>query len=135
MISAAFPYQEQRGRVLGSEMAYVELGEGDPIVLLHGNPTSSYLWRNVARPDMARCATVLAWVGEDAGVLGWFGRRGLFVRPRPERGAKGDTALPAEYCLDLTESVDGWLMERLTSSPPELVSSPARNERPPSPVQ
>jgi haloalkane dehalogenase len=47
MISAAFPYQKQRRRVLGSEMAYVEAGEGDPIVLLHGNPTSSYLWRNV----------------------------------------------------------------------------------------
>src|SRR6266852_4955784 len=47
MISAAFPYQKQRRRVLGSEMAYVEVGQGDPIVLLHGNPTSSYLWRNV----------------------------------------------------------------------------------------
>ena len=46
-ISAAFPYQKQRRRVLGSEMAYVDVGEGDPIVLLHGNPTSSYLWRNV----------------------------------------------------------------------------------------
>lgn len=34
-------------RVLGREMAYVEVGKGDPIVLLHGNPTSSYLWRNV----------------------------------------------------------------------------------------
>ncbi|GAA3228756.1 haloalkane dehalogenase [Dactylosporangium siamense] len=47
MISAAFPYQKQRRQVLGTEMAYVETGEGDPIVLLHGNPTSSYLWRNV----------------------------------------------------------------------------------------
>ena len=47
MISAAFPYQKQRRRVLGREMAYVEVGEGDPIVFLHGNPTSSYLWRNV----------------------------------------------------------------------------------------
>src|SRR3954453_6955646 len=47
MISAAFPYQKQRRRVLGREMAYVEVGVGDPIVLLHGNPTSSYLWRNV----------------------------------------------------------------------------------------
>lgn len=47
MISAAFPYQKRRMQVLGSEMAYVEAGEGDPIVLLHGNPTSSYLWRNV----------------------------------------------------------------------------------------
>ena len=47
MISATFPYQKQRRRVLGREMAYVEVGQGDPIVLLHGNPTSSYLWRNV----------------------------------------------------------------------------------------
>src|SRR5258707_6149332 len=46
MISAAFPYKKQRRRVLGREMAYVEVGEGDPIVLLRGNPTS-YLWRNV----------------------------------------------------------------------------------------
>src|SRR5215470_14368077 len=46
-ISAAFPYQKQRQRILGREMAYVEVGTGDPIVLLHGNPTSSYLWRNV----------------------------------------------------------------------------------------
>lgn len=33
--------------VLGRQMAYVEEGVGDPIVFLHGNPTSSYLWRNV----------------------------------------------------------------------------------------
>ena len=47
MISSAFPYQKQRRPVLGRTMAYVEVGQGDPIVLLHGNPTSSYLWRNV----------------------------------------------------------------------------------------
>jgi haloalkane dehalogenase len=47
MISAAFPYKKQWQRIHGSEMAYVEVGEGDPIVLLHGNPTSSYLWRNI----------------------------------------------------------------------------------------
>ena len=33
--------------VLGKRMAFVEMGEGDPIVYLHGNPTSSYLWRNI----------------------------------------------------------------------------------------
>ena len=33
--------------VLGSRMHYVELGSGDPILFLHGNPTSSYLWRNI----------------------------------------------------------------------------------------
>jgi haloalkane dehalogenase len=33
--------------VLGKQMAYLDEGEGAPIVFLHGNPTSSYLWRNV----------------------------------------------------------------------------------------
>jgi haloalkane dehalogenase len=33
--------------VLGSRIAYHERGEGAPVLLLHGNPTSSYLWRNV----------------------------------------------------------------------------------------
>src|SRR5262245_31113405 len=46
-ISAAFPYQKRRRQIFGRQMAYVEVGDGDPIVLLHGNPTSSYLWRNV----------------------------------------------------------------------------------------
>ena len=39
--------EKHRTEVLGSEMAYIDVGEGDPIVFLHGNPTSSYLWRNV----------------------------------------------------------------------------------------
>jgi len=47
MISAAVKYPKQRRQVLDRQMAYVEAGQGDPIVLLHGNPTSSYLWRNV----------------------------------------------------------------------------------------
>lgn len=38
---------KKRVQVSGKSMAYVEAGAGDPIVLLHGNPTSSYLWRNV----------------------------------------------------------------------------------------
>jgi len=43
MIPAAFPYQKRRRQVLGRAMAYVEVGEGDFIVLMHGNATSSYL--------------------------------------------------------------------------------------------
>ena len=39
--------RKQRTRVRGLNMAWYEAGEGDPIVFLHGNPTSSYLWRNV----------------------------------------------------------------------------------------
>lgn len=39
--------EKQYATVNGLSMAYVDEGEGDPIVFLHGNPTSSYLWRNV----------------------------------------------------------------------------------------
>ena len=39
--------KKKRATVLGRSMAYAEVGTGDPIVFLHGNPTSSYLWRNV----------------------------------------------------------------------------------------
>ena len=46
-LSASDPYLRKRVGVLDTEMAYVETGAGDPIVFLHGNPTSSYLWRNV----------------------------------------------------------------------------------------
>ncbi|NQY04534.1 MAG: haloalkane dehalogenase [Halieaceae bacterium] len=40
-------FPKKVAQVLGRSVAYIEEGEGDPIVLLHGNPTSSYLWRNV----------------------------------------------------------------------------------------
>ena len=46
-ISAEDPYPRNRVTVAGAEIAYVNAGQGDPIVFLHGNPTSSYLWRNV----------------------------------------------------------------------------------------
>lgn len=42
------PYAQLRHReILGKQMAYIDEGEGDAIVFQHGNPTSSYLWRNV----------------------------------------------------------------------------------------
>ena len=47
MIAADMAYPKQYREVFGKRMAYVDVGSGDPIVFLHGNPTSSYLWRNV----------------------------------------------------------------------------------------
>ena len=46
--------------VLGKRMAYVELGSGDPIVFQHGNPTSSYLWRNIMPllAPLGRCLAI-----------------------------------------------------------------------------
>lgn len=58
-IPATDSYMCQRIRVLDSEMAYVDTGEGDPIVFLHGNPTSSYLWRNVI-PHLEKIGRCLA---------------------------------------------------------------------------
>jgi len=46
-ISAEDNHARRRVNVRDSEMSYVTAGSGDPIVFLHGNPTSSYLWRNV----------------------------------------------------------------------------------------
>ena len=45
--------------VNGKRLAYIEEGHGDPIVLLHGNPTSSYLWRNVI-PELTASGRVIA---------------------------------------------------------------------------
>jgi len=46
-ISGIDNYPRKRIPVLDTEISYVDAGEGDPIVFLHGNPTSSYLWRNI----------------------------------------------------------------------------------------
>jgi haloalkane dehalogenase len=41
------PYEKRFVKVFDRSMAYIETGQGNPIVFLHGNPTSSYLWRNI----------------------------------------------------------------------------------------
>ncbi|MEM9035092.1 MAG: haloalkane dehalogenase [Actinomycetota bacterium] len=53
----ATPLTKSHATVDGKRMAYHERGEGDPVVFLHGNPTSSYLWRNIIPhvADRARC--------------------------------------------------------------------------------
>lgn len=59
-ISPEMPYPSRFVGVLGSTLHYVEAGAGDPVLFLHGNPTSSYLWRNVM-PHLetdARCIAV-----------------------------------------------------------------------------
>jgi haloalkane dehalogenase len=58
-ISATDPHPRKRVKVEGTEISYVETGAGAPIVFLHGNPTSSYLWRNVI-PHLAGVGRCLA---------------------------------------------------------------------------
>ena len=64
---SAVPPQMSRVPVLDTEIAYVDRGMGDPIVFLHGNPTSSYLWRHVIPhlEGLGRClAPDLVGMGE-----------------------------------------------------------------------
>jgi len=57
MISSEERYTKNHAEVNGRRMAYVEAGTGNPIIFLHGNPTSSYLWRNVMphAEELGRC--------------------------------------------------------------------------------
>ena len=59
-ISTDFPYESKFAKVHGSNLHYIDVGEGDPILFLHGIPTSSYLWRNVIPHVQAqgRCIAV-----------------------------------------------------------------------------
>ncbi len=41
------PLSKQFKTVNGKQMAYHDVGTGDPVLFLHGNPTSSYLWRDI----------------------------------------------------------------------------------------
>lgn len=51
------PHPRGRARVLDTDMSYVDTGVGRPVVFLHGNPTSSHLWRNIIAEvkGVARC--------------------------------------------------------------------------------
>lgn len=53
-------YAKRHATVLGKRMAYVEAGQGDPIVFLHGNITSSFMWRNVMPhlESVGRCIAI-----------------------------------------------------------------------------
>ncbi len=59
-ISADFPYESNYIEVQGSKIHYLDEGSGDPILFLHGNPTSSYLWRNIIPylKPMGRCVAM-----------------------------------------------------------------------------
>jgi len=58
-ISPADAYPRKRLAAAGTEIAYIDTGTGEPIVFLHGNPTSAYLWRNII-PHLAGLGRCLA---------------------------------------------------------------------------
>lgn len=71
-ISVQLCYPKRRLDIRGATMAYIEAGQGDPIVFLHGNPTSSYLWRNIIPhvEPLGRCiAPDLMGMGDSAKLM------------------------------------------------------------------
>lgn len=58
MINETMPYEKKFIDVESKKIAYIDEGHGDPIVLLHGNPTSSFLWRNIV-PELLNSGRVI----------------------------------------------------------------------------
>ena len=85
MAAGDWQRSKRYAEVLGRRMAYVEQGEGDPIVLLHGNPTSSFLWRDVI-PELTRSGRCIApdliGMGDSEKLPAQDERRYTFVRHR-----------------------------------------------------
>lgn len=84
-MSGTWQRSKRYAEVLGHRMAYVERGSGTPIVLLHGNPTSSYLWRSVfdQLEGQGRCiAPDLIGMGDSDKLPPADERRYTFVRHR-----------------------------------------------------
>jgi haloalkane dehalogenase len=98
---AADPHPRRRLRALDTDIAFVDTGRGRPVVFLHGNPTSSYLWRNVL-PHVsarARClAPDLPGMGDSA--------------PAPDGGYR---------FVDHARRLDAWLDAALPDEPLVLV--------------
>ncbi len=103
-ISAYDPYPRHRADCAGVELAYVDTGtgsSGDAVVFLHGNPTSSYLWRNVI-PQVAPLARCLA----------------------PDLVGMGDSGSPADGSyrfVDHRRHLDAWFDAVLPEGPVTLV--------------
>ena len=107
-ISASDPSERYSVSVLDSEMAYVDTGDSDSaeaVVFLHGNPTSSYLWRNII-PHVAPLARCLA---PDLIGMGDSGKSGdgsyRFVDHRKYLDAWLDAVLPTQQ---LTFVIHDW---------------------------
>jgi haloalkane dehalogenase len=58
-ISSDYPFEPNFVDILGARMHYIDVGTGDPILLLHGNPTWSYMWRNII-PHLVRYGRCIA---------------------------------------------------------------------------
>ena len=90
-IGTEFPWQSKYIEIHGHQMRYIDEGEGDPIVFIHGNPTSAYLWRNV-----------IPWL-ENSGRVVAFDMIGMGESDKPD----------IEYSMEFMASTIDELFEKL----------------------
>ena len=91
-MAGAEPYgQLQYKEIAGKRMAYVK-GQGDAIVFQHGNPTSSYLWRNVM-PHVEGLGRLVA-----CDLIGMGGRRTSSMTPGRIATTMPNTATTCSRC-------------------------------------
>ena len=136
MSSAPSGWPKQFVDILGSKMAYVEFGTGDPIVFLHGNPTSSYLWRNIAPElsDLGRCVVPdLIGMGDSA-KLSESGPAWLAGSPVPKLFINAEpgailTGRMRELCRTWPNQQEVTVggVHFLQEDPPQQISSAIRN--------
>ena len=99
-VRAAWPYEPRRARVNGWRMHYVDEGAGDPVVLLHGNPTWGFLWREVIPPLVRAGYRVIV-----PDMIGF----GLSEKPTREQAHSLDG-----HIANLTALLPAWTLQRLT---------------------
>ena len=97
MLTETMPYEKKFARVNGKKIAYVEEGSGDPIVLLHGNPTSSFLWRNVV-PELLESGRVI--------VPDLIGQGDSEKLPASEGAGRYTLEVAYSYVAELLDTID-----------------------------
>ena len=115
MLSETMPFNKKFATVHGKQIAYVEEGSGDPIVLLHGNPTSSFLWRNVV-PELVASGRVI--------VPDLIGQGDSEKLPSSEG--------PGRYTLEVAYSYVEGLLETIGANenvPPTYAQTPPKSKR------
>jgi haloalkane dehalogenase len=98
------PYGEKKTAVVhGRRMAYVEQGTGNPIVFQHGNPTSSYLWRNIM-PHLDGLGRLIACDVIGMGDSGELEASGPDVTPMRKREREATCSLCGSSWTSITMS-------------------------------
>jgi cis-3-alkyl-4-acyloxetan-2-one decarboxylase len=94
-LERALPYRRRSARVGGYAMHFIDEGSGPPVLLVHGNPTWSYLWRDVIRDLVSRGYRVVA-----PDLIG------LGLSDKPRRVSDHSVALHVQTICELVEHLD-----------------------------